>query len=56
MKILYKKGQSCICWKWSDSDKVESLQWKDGDDYEMLVKFTKIIDSADETVTQNGDF
>jgi len=53
--IIQERAVICICWKWSDSDKVESLQWKDGDDYEMLVKFAKIIDSADETVTQNGD-
>jgi DNA polymerase elongation subunit (family B) len=53
--ILKERAVICICFKWDGEDKVHSLQWKNGDDKEMLSKFAKVIESANEVVTQNGD-
>lgn len=53
--IIQERAIICICYKWEGEDKVHSLSWKKGDDKELLQKFSKIIDSADEIVTQNGD-
>lgn len=53
--IIQERAVICICYKWSDEDEVHSLKWEDGDDKEMLKKFSKILYEADEIVTQNGD-
>ncbi len=53
--ILNERAIICICYKWSDDETVYSLQWNKGDDKEMLKKFAKIIDSADEVIGQNSD-
>lgn len=53
--ILQERAIICICYKWEGEDKISSLQWNNGDDRDMLLKFAKVIDSADEVVTQNGD-
>lgn len=53
--IVKERALICISYKWSDSDKVYSIAWDNGDDYKMLVEFSKIINDADEIVTQNGD-
>lgn len=53
--IVNERAIICISYKWEGDNKVYSLKWNKGDDKEMLEKFSKIIDSADEIVTQNGD-
>lgn len=53
--IIQERAIICICWKWEGEDKVYSLKWNKGDDKEMLQKFAKIADSADELIAQNGD-
>ena len=53
--IIQERAVICIAYKWEDEDEVYSLQWDEGDDAELLTKFSKIIDSADEVITQNGD-
>lgn len=53
--IIQERGVICVCWKWEDEDEVHSLEWDKGDDKQLLEEFSKIIDSADEIVTQNGD-
>ena len=53
--IIQERAIICICWKWDNEDAVHSLEWKKGDDREMLVKFAKIANSADEIIAQNGD-
>lgn len=53
--IVQERAIICICWKWAGDDKVYSLEWKGGNDKEMLQKFAKIADSADEIIAQNGD-
>lgn len=53
--IVQERAIICIGYKWEGENKVSALQWNKGCDKEMLIKFAKIIDSADEVVTQNGD-
>lgn len=53
--ILQERAIICICYKWDGEKEVHSLQWNKGNDKEVMKKFSKIIDSADEVVTQNGD-
>lgn len=53
--IVQERAIICICYKWEGQDTIYSLQWNKGCDKDMLQKFAKIIDSADEVVTQNGD-
>ena len=46
----------CISYKWADSDKFYSLSW-DGkqNDKEMLKKFIRILNQADEIIGHNSD-
>ena len=53
--IIQERAIICICYKWEGEDKVSSIQWNNGDDTDLVGKFTKIIDSADEVIAQNGD-
>lgn len=53
--IIQERAIICACYKWEGEDKVYSLKWNRGDDKELLEKFSKVIDSADEVITQNGD-
>jgi len=46
----------CICYKWSDNDKVYHLNWDSKQcDKLMLKKFIKILNQADEIVGHNSD-
>lgn len=53
--ILRERAIICVCWKWSDEDEVHSLEWDNGCDKNLLKKFAKIMDSADEVIGQNSD-
>jgi len=53
--IITERAIICICWKFEGEEKVRSLQWDKGCDKEMLKKFSKIMDSADEVIGQNSD-
>lgn len=53
--ILKERAIICVCWKWDGDKEVHHLQWNKGDDKELLKKFAKIIDSADEVIGQNSD-
>lgn len=53
--IVQERAIICVAYRWSDEAEVKSLQWEKGDDYKLLLKFSEIINSADEIVTQNGD-
>lgn len=53
--IIQERAIICICWKWQGEDKVHSVQWDKGDDKQLLIKFAKIMDSADEVIGQNSD-
>lgn len=53
--IIQERAIICICYKWEDEQEVHSLSWNDGDDKDMLTKFAKVMNSADEIVTHNGD-
>lgn len=53
--IIQERAVICICWKWEGNASVGSLTWNKGDDKEMLKQFAKMLNSADEIVTHNGD-
>jgi len=53
--IIQERAIICVSYKWEHEDKVHSIQWNKGDDKELLEKFSKIIDSADEVIGQNSD-
>lgn len=53
--ILQERAIICVGYKWEGDDKTYAIEWKKGDDKELLEKFSKIINSADEIITQNGD-
>jgi DNA polymerase elongation subunit (family B) len=52
--IVQERAIICISYAWEGGE-VQSLRWKGGNDKEMVKKFSKILNSADEVVTQNGD-
>lgn len=53
--IIKERAIICACYKWEGEKEVHSLEWNKGDDKQLLIKFSQIIDSADEIITQNGD-
>ncbi len=53
--IIKERAIICVCYKWEGDDRVHSIEWNKGDDKDLLVKFSKIINTADEVITQNGD-
>ena len=53
--IIQERAIICVCYKWSGSSKVHSLNWKDGDDKQLLVDFIKVMNEADEIVGHNSD-
>lgn len=53
--IIKERSIICVCYKWEHEKEVHSLEWNKGDDSQLVKKFAKIISSADEVVTQNGD-
>lgn len=53
--IIKERAIICVAYSWLGSNKIESLQWKDGDDKDLLIKFSKLISEADIILHQNGD-
>jgi len=53
--ILQERAIICVCYKWEGSSQINSITWNKGDDRELVMKFTKILQSADEVVAHNGD-
>lgn len=53
--IINERAIICASYKWEGEDEVNTLTWYKGDDKKLLQEFSKIIDSADEVITQNGD-
>lgn len=53
--ILKERAVICICWKWEGESKVHELHWDNGDDKELLTKFSFILNSADEIIGHNSD-
>jgi predicted PolB exonuclease-like 3'-5' exonuclease len=54
--IIKERAIICICYKWEEEGKVYSLHWdKKQNDKELLEKFIKVANEADELVGHNGD-
>ena len=53
--IIQERAIICICWKWEGEDTVYAVEWKKGDDKDLLLKFAKVANTADEVIGQNSD-
>ena len=53
--IIKERAIICVAYKWYGESTIHSLQWKDGDDKDLLIKFAKIVADADIVLHQNGD-
>lgn len=54
--IIHERAIICVCWKWEGEDEVHSLTWdKNQNDKQLLKKFIKVLNSADEIIGHNGD-
>ena len=53
--IIQERAIICICWKWEGKKRIYSLTWDEGDDKEMIEKFSEEVKRADELVAHNGD-
>lgn len=53
--IIKERAIICVCYKWEHEKEVHSLEWKRGDDKQLLIKFLKVLNQADEIVGQNSD-
>lgn len=53
--IIKERAVICVCYKWAHEDEVHCIRWNKGDDKELLKKFIKIMNSADEVIGHNGD-
>jgi uncharacterized protein YprB with RNaseH-like and TPR domain len=54
--IIHERAIICICYKWENEKTVKSLNWDINQcDKKMLQDFLKVVNDADELVTQNGD-
>lgn len=54
--IIKERAVICIAYKWAGDTRVYSLNWDSKQsDKTMLKRFVKLMDSADEVVTHNGE-
>jgi transposase-like protein len=54
--IIKERAIICVSWKWEGEKSVHTLTWnKSQDDKQLLKKFIKILDSADEIIGHNSD-
>ena len=53
--IIQERAVICICYKWQGLKKVHSVEWNEGDDFNMIADFVEVIEQADELVAHNGD-
>lgn len=54
--IIHERAIICVCYKWENDPKVHYLTWDENQsDKELLEKFVKVMNKADEVVAHNGD-
>lgn len=53
--IVHERAIICVSYKWKGEKKVHNIQWKLGDDKELVQKFSKIIQDADISIGHNSD-
>jgi DNA polymerase elongation subunit (family B) len=53
--IIQERAIICVCYKWAHEKEVHSLEWKKGNDKQLLIQLVKIMNEADEIVGQNSD-
>lgn len=54
--IIQERQIICICYKWADEKKVQSIDWgKKQNDKQLLKDISKVLLEADIVIAQNGD-
>jgi hypothetical protein len=53
--IIQERAIICVCYKWEEEDDVHCIEWKKGNDKQLVKQFSKIILEADEIVAHNGN-
>jgi hypothetical protein len=53
--IIINPGIICVCWKWEGEKKIHSLEWNNGNDYDLVKDFIDVMQSSDEIIAHNGD-
>lgn len=53
--IVKEREIICICWKWEGENKIHSLEWNNGEDKELVRKFSKVLESANVVIGHNSD-
>jgi hypothetical protein len=53
--IIQERAIICICYKWEGDSQVKYLTWNKGDDKDMILKFSEILNQADEVIGHNSD-
>lgn len=51
--IIKERAIICVCYKWEGDKQTSSMRWNNGNDKELVTKFTKILQQADEVVGHN---
>ena len=53
--IIKERAVICVCYKWEGEKKVHSIEWKKGNDKQLLIDFIKVMNQADEVIGHNSD-
>ena len=53
--IIEERAIICVAYKWLGESTVQAIEWNKGNDRKLCEQFAKILNSADEVITQNGD-
>ena len=54
--IIDERAIICVSYKWEGEDKVHTITWDNGNDYNLVKEFAEVLKYADEIVAHNGDF
>ena len=53
--IIQERAIICACWKWEGARGVESVEWRKGNDKQIVKTLLPILNEADEIIAHNGD-
>lgn len=53
--VVQERAIICAAYKWQGDPKVHCIQWKNGNDKNVVEEIVKVLEEADEVVAHNGD-
>jgi hypothetical protein len=53
--IVKERAIICVCYSWNDEEEIHHITWNNGNDKELVVKLSRIMNEADEIVAHYGD-